>query len=425
MEKNKLSKNSSILVSKTALILWAVMMLLSAAAGYSALAGLFLFFLLLFAFVRYWSARAMDGVSLEISCSKRQLFPGMDTRLEYTVKNDKFLPLPWLELSQLRPENDCVRPDDSYEAYTYLKDSGDKVEHVEAYKRAFSMVMGHESFGIEGVWHAQRRGIYCPKELLLRSGDAFGLSQEEKYYPAELLPELVVYPKKVAVDTALFLRQDWDKNYGSLGFKEDMSVMRGVRPYNSADSWKRINWRMAARQPSELNVNFYETVQPASALFILDGESYCNAPEALEATLEVLASLVDELCSKSVNCGLCLPKSKNFPAVNFSHEARHSASELLYYLAGYDCLKADITDKDGRPTGAFKPSVFELRALSHAAMDAGTVALFTHRPAALSPKITEGIERGRLIVFSSGILDCPDKVLRIMHISALKKEGAG
>lgn len=423
MEKNKLSKNSSLLVSVPALWLWLVLMLISALAGYAVLAGLFLFFLLLFSFIRFWSKRAMAGVSLEISCMKPQLFPGMETELEYKLKNDKLLPLVWLELSQEAPEKDCVVPDESFEAYTYLKDKDDKVTEIRALKRSFSLVMGYESISLTSRWLAKGRGIYCPKELLLRSGDGFGLSQEEKYYPPELLPEIVVYPKKVPVDTELFLRQDWEQSYGSLGYKEDMSVLRGLRPYSSSDSWKRINWRMAARQPGELNVNFYETVQPATAMFILDGESFCTDEAALEQTLEVLASLIMELCSKSVSCGLCLPRSKAFQALSFSPQQQRSPGELLYYLAGYDCLKAPVVDKDGKPTGEYIPSAFELSELSRAGMEAGTIALFTNTPASISPSLLQHLERSRLVVISAGDMDCPDKQLRLMHISSLRKGG--
>ena len=114
MEKNKLSKNSSLLVSTPALLLWLGLMLLSALAGYMALSGLFLFFLMFFSFVRYWASKAMDGVSFEVSCSRLRLFPGMETELEYTISNDKLLPLVWLELSQQTAENACIKPDGSF-----------------------------------------------------------------------------------------------------------------------------------------------------------------------------------------------------------------------------------------------------------------------------------------------------------------------
>jgi len=421
MEKNKLSKNSSLLVSTPALLLWLGLMLLSALAGYMALSGLFLFFLMLFSFVRYWASKAMDGVSLEVSCSRLRLFPGMETELEYTISNDKLLPLVWLELSQQTAENACIKPDESFEAYTYLKDTEENVQEISAYKRSFSLVMGYETISLKSRWHAQNRGIYCPKELLLRSGDGFGLSQKEKLYPAELLPEIVVYPKKVPVDGALFLRQDWDKSYGAAGFKEDMSVLRGIRPYNSSDSWKRINWRMAARQPGELNVNYYETIQPATAMFILDGESYCGDREALEQALEILGSELELLCSASVNCGLCLPRSKSFGTISFAPQLQLSAAELLYYLAGYECLKEPVRDKEGRAMDEYLPSVFTLPELIRACMDCGSIALITNAPSALSPQLLERLDRSRLIVFSSSELDCPDKEIRLLHISALRK----
>ncbi len=421
MEKNNLSKSSSLLVSVPALCLWAALTVVSAAAGYIMMAGLFLFFLLLFSFVRYWAARAMAGVSLEVACSACSIYPGMDTELEYKIKNDKLLPLPWLELSQQAPDKDCLVPDDSFEAYSYQKDTEDRVLEVAAFKRGFSLVMGYESMSLSSSWHAQCRGIYRPDELLLRSGDGFGLSQEEKRYPAQLVPEIVVYPSKVAVESRSILRQDWDKSYGALGHVEDMSVLRGLRPYSNADSWKRINWRMAARQPNELSVNFYETVQPSSILFIFDGESYCKDTAALEDSLEVLASLITELVAKSVSCGLCMPESRRFSAVNISHERQPAAAELLYYLAGFDCLRDPVPDKDNRPSGEYYPSVFELNELGRSALEAGTVALFTHSPAELSTRLLERLDSSRLIVVSSGGLDCKDKQLRMMHISVLRK----
>ena len=422
--ENKLSKNSSLLVSKTALIIWAIFAALSAVAGFTVLSGLFLFFLLLFSFVRYWAARVMDGLSLEIECRAPRIFPGMETEIDYSLKNDKLLPIVWLELSQQSSENGCIIPDSSFEAYSYLKDGEERVEEISAFKRNFSLLMGYENITFTSHWRGLRRGIYCPKELLLRSGDGFGLSQVEKYYPDELLPEIVVYPKRVAVDIDIFLRQDWDKSYGAFGFKEDMSVLRGLRPYANTDSWKRINWRMAARQPGELHVNLYETVQPATAMFIIDGESYCNDDEALERDLEIVSSIIEQLVHKGVNCGLCLPKSKAFPALNFSPMQQAPAAELMYYLAGYDCLKNPVLDKENRPTGEYHPSAFELSTLSAASMDAGTVALFSNNPAKLSPKLLERLEHSSLIVFSSASLECPDKQLRIMHTSALEK-GAG
>ena len=177
----------------------------------------------------------------------------------------------------------------------------------------------------------------------------------------------------------------------------------------------------AARQPGELQVNFYETVQPASAMFILDGESYAENPDALEEALELLGSVIESLCSKGVSVGLCLPVSKRFGALNFAPEQALSSAELLYYLAGYDTLAQQIRGKDGQLTAQFEPSKFELHALGTAAMDVGSIAIISHQPSELSAKLLERLERSRLSVYSSGDMDCADKELRISHISSLRK----
>ena len=133
-----------------------------------------------------------------------------------------------------------------------------------------------------------------------------------------------------------------------------------------------------------------------------------------------MGSLIEQLSSKAVNCGLCLPRSKAFTALNLAPQQR-SAGELLYYLAGYDCLKEPVCDKEGRPTGEYEPSAFVLPELARAAMEAGTIGLVTNRPADISPRLLERLERSRLILISSGGLDCPDKEIRLMHISSLRK----
>ena len=122
-------------------------------------------------------------------------------------------------------------------------------------------------------------------------------------------------------------------------------------------------------------------------------------------------------------CGLCLPKSRFFAALNFSPELQLSAAELMYYLAGYDCLREPVLDKEQRPTDKYEGSVFELSALARAAAEGGTVALITNDASTISPKLLDKLDRARLIVFSSGSMDCRDKEIRLLHISALRKGG--
>lgn len=425
MGRNELGRGSSLLVALPALAAWLVLGVFSAVCDLPLLAAVFCFLFFLTAAARLWSRRAMKGVSLEMACGASRLYPGMTTEMRCTVKNEKLLPLVWLELSQNVPERECIVPDDSFERYTYLTEEGENTAATEGWRRTFSFVAGYETLTVESIWTARRRGLYRPDRLLLRSGDGFGLTQMEQGYPAEMVPEFAVYPRRVPVDVSLFLRSDWERAVGLSGCMEDMTVLRGLRPYSANDSWKRINWRMAARQPGELRVNFYETVKPSTALFVLDGESFCGEPEEeLEEVLEVLASVIDALFERGVCCGLCLPRSKRFPAVSLPPAEERSAGELLYYLAGYDCLAAHPETGEGNLREQYLPSRFDTAGVAAAATQSGMTAVITRDPDGLPPGLMRRLPGYGVTVFSAGQDHSADPELRVLPLSRLKKEGS-
>ena len=86
-----------------------------------------------------------------MSCPRARLFPGMETQVEYTVSNGKLLPLIWLELSQEVPGRGCLQPDEGFERYTYHANDGEHVEEVEAYRRAFSFLLGFETLTLDAL----------------------------------------------------------------------------------------------------------------------------------------------------------------------------------------------------------------------------------------------------------------------------------
>lgn len=425
MDKNKTAANSSPLASPGLVALWLVLGGVSIALDLRVLGGAFVFLFLLCGAAALWGRRAMKGVSLECRCDKPLLFPGEDTEISYTISNNKLLPLIWLELCQDAPERDCLTPDDSFESARLLDTHQEAAQPQRAWQRSFSFLMGYETLTLSSCWIARRRGVYKPKRLLLRSGDGFGLTQREVQPGAEKLPELVVYPRPVAVDVSPFLHSFRPQPSAAMGLTEDLSVLRGLRPYQTTDSWKRINWRMAARQPGELNVNFFETVQPVRVLFVLDGESfYDGETEApLEEALEILASVIRELSVRSIGCGLCLPASRHFGAVNLSPGEERPAAELLYYLAGYDCRAELIRDKEGTPIGGIHPSAFDLPGVAGAASAAGITAVLTRNPDGLSPALLQRLGDGPMI-FSAGAVTARDSRMHLLPLQRLRRGGA-
>ena len=177
------------------------------------------------------------------------------------------------------------------------------------------------------------------------------------------------------VDLSLFLRPQWDCAAGRQGWMEDNTVLRGCREYQPGDSWKHINWRMAAREQGT-PVNLYQTIQPRGLRFLLDGESFCGLSQdwrELEGALEVLASVLSGLSGAGVDCSLSLPHSRLFGPMTVS-SGEGGGDDLLFYLAGYRCLAQRVPEESRSPQGpAFLPSRFA----ADAAPQSGTAYLIT------------------------------------------------
>lgn len=415
----RLGQSSSLLVTTGGLWLLFGGMLLSLRLGSALMAGLCLFFLLLGLFSRWWGKRAIQNVALRITCSRKRLFPGQQTTLRYEVENNKFLPLVWLELSQNGPERDCLVPDDDFERY---QPPGTEQEAAPPFLRqAFSFIGAHQTLSVESTWSARRRGIYLIDQLLARTGDGFGLVQQEQPLPTDQRPVLAVYPRQVEVDLSLFLTPQWDCVSGRRGWSEDNTVLRGSREYQAGDNWKHINWRMAAREQG-LPVNLYETIQPRGMRFLLDGESFCGQENGLEHTLEVLASVLTGLTQAGISCSLTLPASRRFAAATLHCEDEDGLDELLFHLAGYDCLATP--DPEVEQTAAapvYLPSRFPAGAVSQT----GTSFLITRSGAALPDSLLPQLDPGKVWVLS--LVDCaaPEQLgLRGLPLDDLVKGGA-
>ena len=100
-----------------------------------------------------------------------------------------------------------------------------------------------------------------------------------------------------------------------------------------------------------------------------------------------------------------------------------TAAELLYYLAGYDCLAEPLLDKEGSPTGEILPSAFDLAGVAGAVSAAGIVAVLTRNPDGLSPALLRRLGDDPMI-FSAGALTARDAELHLLPLQRLRRGGA-
>ena len=347
--KNKLVfSRSSLLVSIPVIATSALLCVLAAFFGQSALASVLMFLFLLAAVSRIWAFASARKVSIQVTNRSGGLFPGEETTFDIEVCNNKFLPVVWLEVFFPLSRNLCLKPENSRKPddweMTTLEEEGASTQLVG--EKRLTMFLWYERLRFSSRWTAERRGVYSTQGWRLRTGDGFGLSQVECLIPREDARQFFVYPRLVRVIPDLFLRNLWNADTGTKGVMEDLTVIRSTRNYMTTDSLKHINWRLAARG-LPLSVNVYEDILPKNVHFLLDGESFGgNVPhwEELEETLSILASEFVLLADYQVQCGLSLCRGLSGRAVNLF--AVSHVEELLCALAAYEPC-ARVRKEDG------------------------------------------------------------------------------
>lgn len=307
---------------------------------------------------RLWGLYALRRLETEVRADRETLSVGQELRMHYTIRNNKALPLIWLELCQDVPRRDCLVPGEGFERLRFSEEEAAHAGREEVWRRRFSFLMGFKELEWDCCWTGQRRGVYRPGDLVLRSGDGFGLTQSTAATGGFGGQVFVVWPKIVPVRTAPFLRNIWTGHTGQAGWVEDPSVLRGERAYQPGDPWKRIDWRTAART-DELYVRQYETLRPMSILFLLDSAELEDAEEGISLT----ASLIRHLSLEGIRCGLALPQTAERPALLLRpDDPAVTAERCLFALAEFDA--------EGARAGAF-----DRRALVSAAPEAGQLWL--------------------------------------------------
>lgn len=285
---------------------------------------------------RLWGLYSLRGMEAEVLPERETLSVGQSVTVHYTLKNNKALPLIWVELCQDVPARECLVPDESFQRKRFSDEEAQNTGRDEAYMRRFAFVMGMSTLEWDTEWTGARRGVYRPQNLVLRSGDGFGLTQSSGEVSGLDGRMLVVWPRIVPVETWPFLRHVWTGGTGKAGWQEDPTVMKGERAYQPGDPWKRIDWRTAART-DELMVRQFDTVTPLSVLFILDAASFEDPEEAISLT----ASLIRTLAVQGIDCGLALPATEERATLLLRPEdPMVTERRCLFALAEFDAETA-------------------------------------------------------------------------------------
>lgn len=382
-------------------LIQAILLVLVAVAihfGQNLMAAVMFGAVLLGAGSRIWARLTVRNMKVRMDASKNRMFPGDRTVLSWQVKNEKFLPVLWVDVIQPLTEPLAMVPIEEDGSLRMRRMSGEeksswRIPEGEGgwlFQQRCSLIGSWKTASFDTLWQARRRGIYSLDKTRIYTGDGFGMTRYLMDLENSSQRHFIIYPKIVPVYEERFLNHMWEGESGSRGVLEDLSVIKLTRPYENTDSLKKINWRLLARG-QDVTVNQYEVVSPHAIHFIFDGESFRSEipakgrenetvvsaaqaaehkkrQQAMEASLEVLASLLLRLADKKMDCGFSFPETDRLPAVNLFAGGGHGGTvtgEILYRMAEYQIKRPVLArhPETGKDVPVYCPSAFAEEAL--------------------------------------------------------------
>jgi len=287
------SKSTSFLLSKIGLIALFVILLIAAWNG-----QVFIVILLGLAIAagilgKLWSHFSLRGVGCGRTVSEDHVFAGETVELKVRLANRKILPLPWVQLSHIVP--------DQLEIQDAMLESGWSNNR---------RILGYNTFLF---WYSavswrhnllcRKRGYYQLGNLTVTSGDIFGLYPRSSTYASD--DTIIVYPRIFPIEQlGLPSINPLGETQAKRRIFEDQTRTIGVREYSPHDSLRYIHWKASARHQN-LQVKVFEpTTTLKIALFIAVDSFRSGDEDGFELGVSAAASLANYIIQKRSQAGL-------------------------------------------------------------------------------------------------------------------------
>lgn len=240
---------SSLLFKSLALVGLFICLLVSIWFQLYTLIGILSFILVLAGFIYIWNKMAVENITVKLELPISRIFAGDTFRVHTSVKNNKWLPLVWLdvEFEQSR-------------LVSYKEKS--------LYIVRFMWLLSYQKVDLKIKGKAHHRGVYPVGKFVIRSGDGFRFMESKKVY--DLHEKIYIYPKLVPVRVPPFTpAMQWEVQGKQGGLLEDPLMVSGVRDYEPGDDWKRFNWWASARS-GKMQTNVFQPIVAKQMMIFVD-----------------------------------------------------------------------------------------------------------------------------------------------------------
>jgi uncharacterized protein (DUF58 family) len=287
------SDSTSFLLGKIGLVALFIILLIAAWNGQVFIVILLGLAISAAVFGKLWSRFSLRGVGCGRTVSEDRVFAGETVELKVRLFNRKILPLPWVRLSHMVPDQLEIQ---------------DAVPESERSNNRRMLGYNASLFWYSAIsWHhrllCRKRGYYDLGNLTVTSGDIFGLYPRSSIYASE--DAIIVYPRIFPIEHfGLPSINPLGETQAKRRIFEDQTRTIGVRDYSPHDSPRYIHWKASARHQN-LQVKVFEpTTTLKIALFVAVDSFQSDNENDFELGVSAAASLANYVIQKRSQVGL-------------------------------------------------------------------------------------------------------------------------
>jgi uncharacterized protein (DUF58 family) len=245
-----------------------------------------------------WSRRGLRRVTYERRLPRDRALPGDDVEVVVAIRNDKLLPLAWLQADDFVTEGPNLR--------------GEQLERSDRpgldIVRTTWTLAPYERVTRRLSLTVTKRGLHQFGPVRLQVADLFGRETASEEHPNPAL--LVVRPRSVPVRIASPEVAPVGARRARTGLYPDPALFAGVRPFQAGDPLRQIHWRATARLGQPVSRRF-EPATLRESVVVLDvqtgdGPFWLMAYDEplLEGIIVAAASLSRAVLADGGGCGL-------------------------------------------------------------------------------------------------------------------------
>lgn len=274
---------------------------------------------------KWWADYSLQGVEYKHQLNANRVFAGEEVQLTTQTTNNKFLPLPWIQINDELPKEVSAR-------------QGRVIASTDPTRMALSSVLSmswyHRTTRTYDI-RCPSRGHFFIGPTRIRSGDLFGMHTREMRVEKD--QTLTVYPRILPLRVSSLPSLE---PYGDVRVKrrflDDVTRPMGSRRYLSGDALRHIHWKATAHTGMLQTRIFEASTTPNFAVFLgtrtIEPPLQGSRPHLLELGVLTVTALVNHALNRRIPAGVYVNQTSRDSRQNMEVPPARHPDQLVKVL---------------------------------------------------------------------------------------------